>query len=94
MELRYRGSFRRDYNSIGNKELIKALKKTIVEIKAAKNTSQISRLKRFKARSHNWYKIESRTVHGGKIYWILCVIRNNVVELRRVKPESFFKKNY
>ena len=34
------------------------------------------------------------TVQKGKIYRMLCVIRNEKVELRRVKPESYFKKNF
>jgi hypothetical protein len=94
MELVYKGTFRRDYNAIANKELIKALRKKIDEIKAASSISQISRLKRFKARQKVWYKTEIHTAHGNKIYWILCIIRNNTVEFRRVKPESYFKKNF
>lgn len=46
MELIYKGSFRRDYKTIANKDLIKAIKKTIDEIKSARNISQISRLKK------------------------------------------------
>ncbi len=94
MELNYKGSFRRDYNSIGNRELIKALEKKITEIKKAKDISRVSHLKRFRTYTRNWYKIEIAPEHGDKTYWILCTIRNNLVELRRVKPESYFKKNY
>jgi hypothetical protein len=94
MELIYKGSFRRDTNSIANKELMKALKRKIDEIKSANSVSQISRLKRFRARNKIWYKIEIHTAQGNKIYWILCIIRNNVVEFRRLKPESYFKKNF
>lgn len=94
MELIYKGSFRRDYNSIGNKELIKAIKNKIEEIKSAKTATHISRLKRFRTHTDTWYKIEVHTEHGNKIYWILCTIRNNLVEFRRIKPENFFKKNY
>jgi len=94
MELIYKGSFRRDYNAIANKELIKSIKKKIDEIKSAKNLSQISRLKKFRERQKVWYKIEIYTVQKRKIYWMLCVIRNETVELRRVKPESYFKKKF
>lgn len=94
MELNYKGAFRRDYNSIGNRELIKALKKKIAEIKKAKDISHINHLKRFRTYVRNWHKIEITPEHSDKSYWILCTIKNNRVELRRVKPESHFKKNY
>ncbi len=94
MELIYKGSFRRDYNVIANKELIKSIKKKIDEIKSAKSLLQISRLKKFRKRQKVWYKIEIHTVQKRKIYWMLCVIRNETVELRRVKPESYFKKKF
>lgn len=94
MELIYKGTFRRDYNLINNKELIKALKKKFDEIRFAKNISKITSLKQFKARERIWYKIEVRAEYGNKKYWILCIIRKNIVEFRRVKPESFFKKHF
>ena len=50
MELIYKGSFRRDYNAIANKELVKSIKKKIDEIKSAKSLLQISRLKKFRER--------------------------------------------
>ena len=94
MELIYKGSFRRDYKSIANRELIKSIKKKIDEIKSAKSLSQISRLKKFRERQKVWYKIEIHTAQKGKIYWILCVIRNETIEFRRVKPESYFKRKF
>jgi hypothetical protein len=94
MELNYKGTFRREYNALGNRELIKALKKKIAEIKKVKDISHISRLKRFRTYTRSWYKIEITPEHSDKAYWILCTIRNNVVEFRRLKPEGYFKKNY
>jgi len=94
MELNSKGSFYRDLDNINNKYLLQAIKKKIAEIKRAKDISHISHLKRFRTYSRSWYKIEIIPEHSGKTYWILCTIRNNLVELRRVKPESYFKKNY
>lgn len=91
MELIYRGSFRRDYKKIKNRQLIIALKGKINEIKTAKNTSQISHLKKLRLRK-NWCKIEVNTKHR-KIYWILCIISGKKIEFVRVKSESHFKKN-
>jgi hypothetical protein len=94
MELNFKGSFLRDLEKIQNKYLLKALSDKIREIKSAKNSTQISQLKKFKAYKSIWYKIEIHQEHGNKIYWLLCIIRKNKVEFRRIKTESFFKKNY
>ena len=94
MELNYKGSFLRDLDNISNKYLLIAVSKKIQEIKSANSTAQISRLKRFKAYTDIWYKIEIRSENNNKIYWILCTIKNNLLELRRIKPEIYFKKHY
>ena len=94
MELNYKSSFLRDLDNIGNKYLLVAVSKKIQEVKSANSPAQISRLKRFKAYTDTWYKIEIRSEHNNKIYWILCTIKNNLMELRRIKSESYFKKHY
>jgi len=94
MELNFKGSFFRDLNNIGNKYLLIAVKEKIEEAKRAKSSAQISRLKQLKTRKRVWYKIEVRTKHNNKIYWILCVVRKNLIEFRRIKPEMYFKRKY
>ena len=94
MELKYKGSFFRDLESISNKYVLQSLKEKILEIESAKASNQISRLKLFKARKRIWYKIELRPHFTKKIYWILCVITEGAIDFRRIKPESFFKKKF
>jgi len=94
MELNYKGSFFRDLDTINNRYLLKSVKKKIDEIKTAKSPLEVVRLKKFRERNRIWYKIEIRAEYGEKIYWILCIIKNNIIELRRIKSESFFKKNF
>ena len=94
MELVYKGSFFRDLDNINNRYLILAVKDKIHQIESAKTPLQISQLKQFRARSKVWYKIEITVNHNNKIYWMLCVIRKNIVELRRIKPEIYFKKHF
>lgn len=91
MELIIRGSFFRDWDNIGNRELSKAIEEKKDEVKAAGNLSHISYFKKLRIRT-NWYKIEIR-LNKHKIYWILCVIFKNKIEFVRLKPESYFKKN-
>lgn len=89
MELIYRGSFRRDFKILNNKELAKSLKAKIDEVKAAKDVSQISHLK--KLRNYlSRYKIEIAA--GNKTFWVLCLIRKNKIEFIRLKSEIYFKK--
>lgn len=90
MELIFRGSFFRDWDSHGNKELSKAIKVKTDEIKAARSQAGISRLKKLRKRVHR-YKIEI-PLRSKKVYWIYCIILGNKIELVRLKPESFFKK--
>lgn len=92
MELVFRGSFFRDWDNITNRELSKAIEEKKNEIKAAKNLSQISYLKKLRIRT-SWYKIELR-LNQRKIYWILCVIQppKGKIEFVRLKPEVYFKK--
>ena len=71
-----------------------AVKEKINEIESAQTTTQVSYLKQFRSRSKIWYKIEITVKQNNKIYWMLCVIRKNNVELRRIKPEIYFKKNF
>lgn len=85
-----KGSFYRDWSKIGNRELSKILEKKIEEIETAKNILQISRLKKLRNYSAR-YKIE--LIAGKKIYWALCILRDNKVELLRLKSETYFKKN-
>ncbi len=94
MELRYRGAFFRDLDKIKNRYILHAVKSKVTEIRAAKGINQISRLKQFRERNRIWYKTEIRPAHGRKIYWILCIIQKNIVELRRIKSEIFFKKRF
>ena len=94
MELNFKGSFFRDLDNINNRYLLLVVKKKRDEIISAKSISQISHLKRFRVRSNAWHKIEITPEHSDKAYWILCTIRNDVVEFRRLKPEGYFKKNY
>ena len=94
MELSYKGSFFRDLDDINNRYLVLAIKEKINEIESVKKQEQISRLKQFRKRSKVWYKIEIHVKNNSKIYWMLCIIRKNNVELRRIKPESYFKKNF
>lgn len=94
MELRYRGTFFRDLDNIKNQYVLLAVKNKITEIKIAKSITQISRLKQFRERKRIWYKMEIRPAYGKKIYWFLCIIEKNSVELRRIKPETFFKKHF
>ena len=94
MELNYKGSFFRDLDNISNRYLMIAIKKKIQEIASAKSLAHVSYLKRFKAYTDTWYKIEIHPEHNDKVYWILCIIKNNVLELRRVKSETYFKKHY
>ncbi len=93
MELVFRGSFFRDWDNINNKELSKAIEEKKNEVKAAKNLSQISHLKKLRIRTI-WYKIEL-PISKRKIYWILCVIQQqtNRIEFVRLKSEGYFKKN-
>ena len=93
MELIIRGSFFRDWDNIVSRELSKAIEEKKDEVKAARNISHISYLKKLRIRT-NWYKIELR-ISQHKIYWILCVIRKPMdrIEFVRLKPESYFKKN-
>jgi len=94
MELTYKGSFFRDLDKISNRYLLQAVKKKIKEIQSAKSPLQISSLKKFRSLYRIWYKIEIQTEQNNKIYWILCTIKNNAVEFRRIKTEQFFKNNY
>ena len=82
MELIIRGSFFRDWDNIVSRELSKAIEGKKDEVKAARNISHISYLKKLRISQH-------------KIYWILCVIRKPMdrIEFVRLKPESYFKKN-
>jgi len=90
MQIVIKGSFYRDWNSIGNKELSKALKNKIDEVELAKNITRISHLKKLRNYSMR-YKIEIAA--GSKIYWALCIIRENKIEFLRLKSEKYFKKN-
>lgn len=94
MELTFKGSFFRDLDDFKNKYLALAVKEKIKEIESAKKLSQISHLKQFRSRSKVWYKIEISVKQNRKIYWMLCTVRKNFVVLRRIKPETFFKKNF
>ncbi len=85
-----KGSFYRDWKKIQNKELSKILRKKIDEIESAENSLQISRLKKLRNYSSR-YKIEITA--GKKIYWALCVVTGNKIELLRLKSEVYFKKN-
>lgn len=91
MELTYKGTFLRDWRGYSSRELTRALKDIIVLLENAESPDQIPRLKRLRAR-RSWHKIEIVT-ESGKIYWVLCVIRKNTVELVRVRSEVYFKKN-
>ncbi len=90
MRIVIKGSFYRDWTNIDNKELSKTLQKKIEEVESAKNISQISYLKKLRNYSAR-YKIE--IIVGKKIYWALCVIRDNKIEFLRLKSETYFKKN-
>ena len=91
MELTFRGSFGRDYRSINDRLLIKALKDKILEVKKAKDILHVSRFKQLR-KYRKLGKIEVRT-ESNKIYWILCIASKNRVEFVRVKSEVYFKKN-
>ena len=91
MELIFRGTFRRDYKNIGNKDLFNALGKKIKEVKSAGNAHQIQHLKKLR-KYDTRFRIELR-LRQKKIYWILCVLSGNKIEFVRLKPEGFFKKN-
>ena len=90
MELTFRGTFRRDYQNISNKDLFKALAKKINEVKAAGHLNEIQHLKKLR-KYETRYRIELR-LSQKKIYWILCVVIANKMEFVRLKPERFFKK--
>jgi len=90
MQIVIKGSFYRDWNKLDNKELSKILLKKITEVESAKNISQISHLKKLRNYSAR-YKIELKA--GRKIYWTLCVLRENKIEFLRLKSETYFKKN-
>ena len=94
MELSFKGSFFRDLDVINNRYVATAIKEKITQIESAKKIAQISRLKQFRSRSKVWYKVEIVVKQNNKIYWMLCTIRNDAVVLRRIKPESYFKKNF
>lgn len=90
MQIVIRGSFYRDWSKIGNKELSKILHKKIEEVESAGNISQISRLKKLRNYSAR-YKIE--IIVRKKIYWALCIVKENKIEFLRMKSETYFKKN-
>ena len=86
----FRGSFRRDYKAINDRQLIRALKEKINEMKKAKDPGRISRFKRLR-KFKRLCKTEVVT-DSGKIYWVLGVLSGNRPELVRVKYEAYFKK--
>ncbi len=90
MQLVVKGSFYRDWKKIQSKELSKLLRKKITEIESARNSSQISHLKKLRNYSAR-YKIEITA--GKKIYWVLCIISGTKIEFLRLKSETYFKKN-
>ena len=90
MELTFRGTFRRDYQNVNNKELFKALAAKINEVKSAGSLQEIQNLKKLR-KYETRYRIELR-LKQKRIYWILCVITAEKIEFIRLKPEQFFKK--
>ncbi len=90
MLLVVKGSFYRDWKKIGNKELSRLLKVKISEIETASRSSQIGHLKKLRNYSAR-YKIELKA--GNKIFWVLCIVKENKIELLRLKSEIYFKKN-
>lgn len=77
MEWDYRGSFLRDWEKIN-------------EIERAPDSKHITHLKKLRIYETR-YRIEI-ALSKKKIYWILCVIARNKIELVRLKPEVYFKK--
>ena len=89
MQVSIRGSFYRDWKQIRNKALSKRLLEKLEEMQSANNIHKISHLKKLRIYSTR-YKVEMKV--GRKVYWVLCAIRQNNIELLRLKPESYFKK--
>ncbi|HTA28584.1 MAG TPA: hypothetical protein VK809_12400 [Bacteroidia bacterium] len=90
MQIAIKGSFQRDWSKLAHRGLSKTLREKIIEIESAKSISQISRFKKLRNYSSR-YKIE--LIVGKKIYWALCVVRDNKIEFLRLKSETYFKKN-
>ena len=90
MELIYTGKFRRDYRKINNRELLKILNRKFLQIKNAKTVAHIPFFKKLK-RYDKIYRLEIR-LNSQKIYWVLCTVRENKIYFRRIKSESYLKR--
>lgn len=90
MQVIIKGSFHRDWSNTGHRGLSRILQQKIVEVESAKSISQISHIKKLRNYSSR-YKIE--IISGKKIYWALCIVRENKIEFVRLKTEVYFKKN-
>ena len=90
MEWNYRGSFLRDWEKINSRLLTRALQKKFKEIERAGSPGNIAHLKKLRSYETR-YKIEI-ALSPQKIYWVLCIVSRNKIELVRLKPEKYFKK--
>ena len=59
----------------------------IWKLRPVHRSGHLKKLRNYSAR----YKIELKA--GNKIFWALCIVKENKIELLRLKSEIYFKKN-
>jgi len=84
-----KGTFRRDWKKIRNKELTKSILKKMDEIESAESALQISHLKHLR-KYVTLSKIEITA--GNKIYWIICKVLETKFLFLRLDSENHIKQ--
>jgi len=87
MELKYKGSFKRDFN-INNQTIVKAVYEAVINIKTASNISKINDLKKLKK-----YSVHYR-IKIAENYRLGIIIRKNTVYFVRIGHRSSFYKYF
>lgn len=91
MELAFRNSFFRDLDNIGSRAPNKEIENLFLIISKAQILSSIPGIKKLRHTKQFDYKIELKV--QTKVYWILCDLYANKIELIRIKSETWCKAN-
>jgi hypothetical protein len=91
VELIFKNSFFRDLDNIGSRAPKKEIEKLILKISPARTISTIPGIKQLHRTKQFEYKIELKV--QTKVYWILCDVYSDKIELIRIKSETWCKDN-
>ena len=91
MELTFKNSFYHDLDNIGSPASNKEIEKLLLKISKAQTLSSIPGIKQLRQTKQFEYKIELKV--QTKIYWILCDVYSDRIELIRIKSETWCKAN-